>query len=69
MTQIRIVSAMGGAGNGQDAQQYEWKWGSRADAEIGEQVVCEFMLDMLVIIKVQRDSGVDELTSVHRSCR
>ena len=40
------MSAMGGGGNGQDAHQYEWKWGPRADAEIGEQAVCEFMLDM-----------------------
>jgi hypothetical protein len=42
---VKIQGVAGDVGAGHETQ-YEWRWGSRADAEIGEKAVSEFMLDM-----------------------
>ncbi|KAG7571035.1 hypothetical protein FFLO_00999 [Filobasidium floriforme] len=45
LQKVKIQGVVGDVGAGHETQ-YEWRWGSRADAEIGEKAVSEFMLDI-----------------------
>lgn len=56
------VSATQGAGNGEDnAQAFEWHWGNRAHAEVGEQAVADFVGEFMVErLRLAEDEDEDE---------
>lgn len=59
----------GGAVVGEDGESnYEWKWGSRAIAEIGEEGIGEFIVDFMETIeKLRRSSEDADSTAEHNN--
>ena len=52
------VGTQGAAGH--EDEVWEWRWGPRAAAEVGEQAVAQFVADFMVVVAPRNQNVADE---------
>lgn len=48
------------SGDNEVMREFEWRWGARAEAEISEKAVADFVADIVMNVNLSRDQDSDE---------